>query len=326
MKLCAYSCRKDELEYINKFTKKYECETVICDDAPDLKNADLATGCKSVSVLTTPIEEDLLKKFKEIGVEYISTRSIGYDHIDMNAAEKFGIHIGNVSYSTDSVSDYAVMLILMAVRKFKAITMHGIVQDYSLNNVQGRVLKNLTVGVMGTGRIGRTVIQRLSAFGCRILAYDLYKNDETAKYAEYTDLDGIYKNSDVITLHMPATNDNYHIINRNSISKMKDGVIIVNTARGSLVDTDGFIDAVESGKIGGAAFDVVENESELYYYDLRDKIIKNRWLKMLQSYSNVIVTPHTAFYTDQVVSDMVEHSILSCSLFERKQKNPWQIM
>lgn len=326
MKFCAYSCRKDELKYFKKFENKYNCELDICKEAPDLDNADRAAGCECVSVLTAPIKSELISKFKDIGVKFISTRSIGYDHIDLNAAKKLGMHIGNVNYSTDSVADYTVMMILMAIRKFKAIVMNGIVQDFSLKGVQGKVLKNLTVGVIGTGRIGRTVIQRLSAFGCRILAYDLYKNDEVTKYAEYTDLDKLFLNSDVITLHMPATKENHHIINHASISKMKDGVIIVNTARGSLIDTNDLVDAIEQKKIGGAAFDVIENEEDLYYYDLRNEILKNRNLEILKSYSNVIITPHTAFYTDQVVSDMVEHSILSCSLFAQNKENPWQII
>ena len=326
MKFCAYSCRKDELRYFKQFSDKYNCEIDICKEAPDLDNADRAAGCECISILTTPIKSGLLSKFKDIGVKFISTRSIGYDHIDLNAAKKLGMHIGNVNYSTDSVADYTVMMILMAIRKFKAIFMNGIVQDFSLKGVQGKVLKNLTVGVIGTGRIGRTVIQRLSAFGCRILAYDLYKNDEAAKFAEYTDLDKLFLESDVITLHMPATKENYHIINRDSISKMKDGVIIVNTARGSLIDTDDFIVAIEQKKIGGAAFDVIENEADLYYYDLRHEILKNRNLEILKSYPNVIITPHTAFYTDQVVSDMVEHSILSCSLFTQGKENQWQII
>lgn len=326
MKLSVYSYRKDESEYFKIFADKYRCELTMCKDAPDLENADLAKGCECISMLTTPMTPDLLRKFYGIGVKFISTRSIGYDHIDINAAKKLGIHIGNVSYSTGSVADYTVMLMLMATRKVKAIMQRSSVQDYSLRGVQGKALQNLTVGVIGTGRIGCTVIKRLSSFDCKILAYDLYENNDVKKYAEYTALDQLFAESDIITMHMPATKENYHIINHDSINKMKPGVFIINTARGSLIDTSDFIDAVEHKKIGGAALDVVENETGLYYNDLKSGILANHGLAILKSYPNVIVMPHTAFYTDQAVSDMVEHSILSCVLFTQGKENPWQVV
>jgi D-lactate dehydrogenase len=131
--------------------------------------------------------------------------------------------------------------------------------------------------------------------------------------------------SDIISLHMPAAEDNYHIINAHSLARMKDGVVIVNTARGSLIDTAAFLDAVEGGKIGAAALDVVEDEGCLYYKDLRGAALPNRDLAVLHSYPNVIISPHTAFYTDQSVSDMVENSIRSCIAFQRGEDNPWEV-
>lgn len=326
MEISVYSCREDESEYLKKFSEKYQCKLRICKDAPTLENVDLSKGCECISMLTTSMTSDLLQKFYETGVKFISTRSIGYDHIDVSAAKKIGIHIGNVSYSSDSVADYTVMMMLIATRKVKSIIMHSSVQDYSLTGVQGKALNNMTVGVIGTGRIGHTVIQRLSGFGCKILAYDLYESDDVKKYAKYVPLDELFAQSDIITMHMPATKENYHMINHNSISKMKDGVFIINTARGALIDTGDFIDAVECKKIGGAALDVIENETDLYYNDLKCEILKNRELAILKSYANVLVTPHTAFYTDQVVSDMVEHSLLSCILFSQGKENQWQVV
>lgn len=326
MKILAYSHRKDETEYFKKFSSKYNVEIILRDSAPDMDTAELSRGIDYISIITTPVNEELLKKFKDCGVKFISTRTIGYDHIDLDSAEKLGIHVGNATYSPNSVADYAIMMMLMAVRKMKLIMDRSSSQDFSLGMVQGRELPNLTVGVIGTGRIGETVIKHLSGFGCRIIAHDIYEKESVKKYAEYRDLDYVLQNSHIITLHMPATEDNYHLINKKTISEMKDNVFIINTGRGSLINTDDFIEGIESGKIAGAALDVIENETGLYYNDLKGQVLNNRQLAVLKSFPNVIVTPHTAFYTDQAVSDMVENSIKSIILFDEKKENPWQVL
>lgn len=326
MKILAYSHRKDETEYFKKFSQKYNVEIELTDAAPDMNSADLSKGVDYISIITTPINKELLNKFKDNGVKFISTRTIGYDHIDLDSAQKLGIHIGNATYSPGSVADYTIMMMLMAIRKMKLIMERSSCQDYSLSMVQGKELPNMTVGVIGTGRIGETVIKHLSGFGCRIIAHDIFEKETVKKYAEYKDLDYLLKNSDIITLHMPATDENYHLINKNSIERMKDNVFIINTSRGSLINTYDFIDAVEKGKIAGAALDVIEHESGLYYNDLKGEILNNRDLAILKSFPNIIVTPHTAFYTDQAVSDMVENSIKSIILFDEKKENPWQVL
>lgn len=326
MKLLVYNYRADELPLFEKFAGKYGAELTLCSEVPGPENAELAKGCDCISMITTPMGKELMERFFACGVRYISTRSIGYDHIDIKAAKLLGMHVGNVSYAPDGVADYTVMLLLMATRRLKAIRLRSAAQDFSIAGVQGAELHNLTVGVIGTGRIGRTVLRRLSSFGCRLLAYDLFQSEEAAKYAEFVPLEQIFAESDAITMHMPATKDNYHLVNRSTLAKMKDGVFLVNTARGSLIDTDALIEAVESGKVGGAALDVVENETGLYYNNLKNEIIGNRALAVLKSFPNVIVTPHTAFYTDQAVSDMVENSIRSCMLFTQGKQNPWQVV
>ena len=156
-------------------------------------------------------------------------------------------------------------------------------------------------------------------------AYDLFKHDDVKKYAEYVELDTIYANCDMISIHMPLGDSNYHLINQDSIAKMKDKVIIINTARGGIIDSAALIEGLESGKIGAAGLDVVEKEFGLYYYDLKSQVLDNRELMILRSYPNVIVTPHMAFYTDQAIDDMVHHSIKSCWLAEHGKENPWQV-
>jgi len=325
MKILAYSHRNDETEFFKEFSEKYNVDVKLLKDEPCMENAHEAKGFDAISIITTLIDEDLVKKFKEYGVKFISTRTIGYDHVDIKAASKEGITVGNATYSPNSVADYTVMLILMAIRKVKLIMVRSDGQDYSLKGVQGKELHNLKVGVIGTGRIGRTVIKQLSGFNCEIFAYDIYENEEVKKYAKYVPLQELMEHSDIITLHMPATEDNYHIINKENIEKMKEGTYIINTARGSLIDTDALIEGIVSKKLGGAALDVIEHEAGLYYNDLKDEILDNKHLAILKSLPNVIVTPHTAFYTNQAVSDMVENSIKSYVLFANNEENPFVV-
>ena len=327
MKIFVYNYREfDEAEYFQKFAEEYGVELGICTDAPTLENAHLAEGYKYVSIITSKIDAELMERFHELGVKMISTRTIGYDHVDLAAAEKFGISVSNVSYSPECVADYTVLLILMSIRKMKRIMQRAEVNDFSLPGIQGRELPNFTVGVLGTGRIGRAVIRDLSGFGCRIYAYDKYENESVKEHAQYADLDTIFRECDLITLHMPLEEENFHLIDRKALEKMKDGVVIVNTARGGLIDTKALIEGIESGKVGAAGLDVIEDEFGLYYYDLKSDILSKRDLYILRGFPNVVVTPHMAFYTDQAVSDMVKHSIESCLLREAGEEDPWKVL
>ena len=290
-----------EAEYFEKFSKEYHVELGICKEAPSLENAYLVKGYEYVSIITTKIDRPLLEKFREFGVKMISTRTVGYDHIDLEAARQLGIRVSNVSYSPECVADYTMMLILMSIRKMKRIMQRAEINDFSLPGIQGRELPNFTIGVLGTGRIGQAVIR---------------------------DLHGsvIYEKCDLITLHMPLSEDNFHIIDASAMKNMKDGVVIINTARGSLIDTKALIEALESGKVGAAGLDVIEDELGMYYYNRKSDILSKRDLYVLRGFPNVIVTPHMAFYTDQAVSDMVKHSIESCILREAGKKDPWEVV
>lgn len=326
MKVAVFNLRPfDEKEWFEKYAKELGIELVTCLDAPDLNNAALTAGCECVDIITSKIDRALMAAFASYGVKYIVTRCIGYDHIDLDAAKEFGIHVGNAPYGPNGVADYAVMLILMSIRRMKQILQRSALQDYTLNGIQGKELKDLTVGVIGTGRIGRTVIRHLSGFGCKIIANDLYESEEVKAYADYVTLEEMYAQADVITLHAPLTEDNFHLINAESLAKMKDGVVLINTARGGLIDSQALIAAVESGKVGAAGLDVVENEFGLYYYDHKNDILTNRELALLRSFPNVTVTHHMAFYTDEEVKTVVRDSLTGCKLFMEGKKNPWEV-
>lgn len=310
MKIAAYNYRDfDEAQFFEKFGKQYGVEIVPIRETPTVENALLAKDCEGVSVITTPITEDIIRIWKEAGVLHISTRTIGYDHVDLEAAKKFGMAVSNVTYSTGSVADYTVMLILMVLRRMKSIIKRAEGMDYSLMGNIGKEIGDLTIGVVGTGKIGTHVMRNLSGFGCKIVAYDPYENEEAKKYGAYCPLEELFKISDVITFHTPANKSSYHIVNEDSIKMMKDGVLLVNTARGSIIDTPAFLDALENGKIGGAALDVIENELGIFYGDYKYQVVGHREMSILKDLPNVLMLPHMAFYTENAVSDMVEHSI-----------------
>ena len=212
MRVTVYNCREfDEKELFERFGRELNIELVLCPDAPDQENAALAKGSECIDIITSKMTEDLLRVFADYGVKYVTTRTIGYDHVDVKAAKALGMTVANAPYGPCGVADYAVMLILMTIRKMKRILERTNIQDYTLKGIQGRELKDLTVGVIGTGRIGRTVLKDLSGFGCRLIAYDLYENEDVkAQGVHYVTLEEMWQQADVITLHAPLTDENHH--------------------------------------------------------------------------------------------------------------------
>jgi D-specific alpha-keto acid dehydrogenase len=197
----------------------------------------------------------------------------------------------------------------------KSIIRRAEIHDYRLHEVRGKELRDLTVGVIGTGRIGAAVMDRLRGFGCRILAYD---TRPTAS-AHYVPLDELLQQSDIVTLHTPLNAETYHLIDHRRIEQMKPGAFVVNTGRGSLLDTEALVRALESGRLGGAALDVLEGEEGIFYADCSNKPIESKALLRLQQLPNVLVSPHTAYYTDHALSDTVENTIINCLEFEKEQ-------
>lgn len=325
MKLFAYACRSfDEEPFFVQHARELGVELGLTGQPIHMDTLELARGYEYLSILTNPVTAPMLDRLKEMGIKMISTRTIGYDHVDYRYAQSIGMKVSSVSYTPECVADYAVMLMLMSLRKMKRIMQRAVINDFTLQGIQGRLLPERTVGVVGTGRIGQAVIRNLRGFGCKVYAYDLYPNPKLD--VEYLPLDELFRRCDLITLHAPLTDANFHMIDREAIAKMPDGVVLINTARGGLIDSDAMIEGLESGKIGACGLDVVEDEFQMYYYDRRADVLGNRRLSILRDMPNVVVTPHMAFYTDRSVSDMVQNSILSCMYEENNQKNPWRIV
>ena len=318
MGITIYGCGQDEAGLFREIAPRFGVTPTITDAGISEGNVDLGFGNRCISVgHKTQITNPTLLALSQAGVMYISTRSIGYNHIDVEYAESVGISVENVSYSSDSVADYTLMLMLMIVRNARSIIHSASIHDYRLPDVRGKELRDLTVGVIGTGRIGAAVIDRLRGFGCQILAYD--SHPKTA--ADYVPLDELLRQSDIVTLHTPLNAASHHLLSRLRIERTKHGAFIINTARGSLLDTEALISALESGKLGGAALDVLEGEERIFYADCRNKPIESKQLLRLQELPNVLISPHTAYYTDHALSDMVENSITNCLKFEGKSQH-----
>jgi D-specific alpha-keto acid dehydrogenase len=319
MGITVYGCEPDEAAAFREVAPGFGVVPTITGAAVSEANIELTSGNRCISVgHKTPVTNATLLALSRAGVRYVSTRSIGYNHIDVDYARSAGICVGNVAYSPNSVADYTLMLILMAVRNAKSVMRRTDTHDYRLHDVRGKELRDLTVGVVGTGRIGSAVLDRLRGFSCRTLAYGTRR---TAA-AHYVPLGELLERSDIVTLHTPLTADTHHLLDGRRIGQMKHGAFIINTGRGPLLDTESLLWALESGRLGGAALDVLEGEDGIFYADRRNTPIENTPLLRLQQLPNVIISPHTAYYTDHALRDTVENTIINCLTFER-EKMAW---
>lgn len=326
MKLFAYALRKyDELGYLDACAREMGFEYGWTSEYPSLDNAKLARGYDALCIITNPMPAELLDAFHEEGVKNLATRTIGYEHIDVTHVYELGMRVANAPYPPEGVANYAIMLLLMAQRKVKLLSRQSLAQDFSLRGKLGKDVSTSTVGIVGTGRIGATVVKHLAGFGCKLLAYDPHPNPEVAKLATYVDLDTLYAESDAITLHAPGLPENHHMVDAASFAKMKRGVTIVNAARGMLVDTQALIEAIESGQVGAAALDTIEREEDLCYLDRSRDVLPNRDRAVLMAFPNVIVSPHMAFYTAEDVEAMICNAASALLAFERGEKTPFEV-
>ena len=301
MKLTFYGLWEEEKPKLQELSEKYGFEYAGTNEVLCPENLSLCDGSAGVSALgKRAVDEALLSELARRGIRYLSTRSIGYNHIDLKAAKKFGIRLCNSQYPPDSVAEFTVMLILMC-------------------------LSRKTVGVVGTGGIGGRVVGLLSGFGCRILCHSEAVRPEIAKAAEYVDLPALYKESDVITYHLPLTSATRHMLNREALAGMKDGVILVNTARGELFETEALIEGVENRKIGALAMDVFEGEDGIYHVDRTDDILRNRNMAYLRQFPNVVLTQHMAFYTMLSMESMIENSVEGLLGFIRSGQTKFEV-
>lgn len=325
MKVLSFETKKYELADFER-AAQYGLKVTLNEEPLTAENVAATSGYEGVTTLGfSNLDASVIKRLSENGVKYLATRTVGFNHIDLEAAKKYGVRVSNAHYDPYNVADFTVMLILMLLRKAKISVCRALVNDFSLDGMCGKEMRNLTVGIIGAGKIGRAVMSNLTGFGCRVLAFDPFVNEKTVNGAIMTDLDTLYRESDVISLHIPLTENSRHFIDRGAIAKMKDGVLIINTARGGLIDTNALIDALESGKVGGAGLDTVETEEGIAHVDLRARVVSRRDLFYLKQFPNVIFTSHYAFFTEEATSAMVLCALKSFALWQSGTENPYEI-
>ena len=275
---------------------------------------DLAKGCDAVCVFVNDtVNAAVIKKLYEYGIKIIALRSAGYNNVDLRQA--FGkIHVVHVpAYSPYAVAEHAIALLLTSVRRIHKAYNRTREFNFSLNGLTGFDFHGKTVGVIGTGKIGRIFIDICRGFGMRIIAYDLFPAKDSG--IEYVPLETLFEQSDIISLHCPLTEDTRHIINSAAIEKMKKGVVIVNTSRGGLVDAEALLAGIKARKIGAACLDVYEEEADVFFEDRSGHIMDDDLLSRLISMPNVIVTSHQAFLTEEALNNIAEttvNNIRSC--------------
>lgn len=321
MKLICFGVRKVEEEFFIKLNKfGYELtlvEALLNDD-----NIHLIKGHEAVMLRANcPANRKNLEIIKNYGVEYLLTRTVGYNHIDLDAAKEMGFKMARVpTYSPNAIAELAITFAMNLVRKGTYMINRSREKNFVVDEYMfSREIRNLTVGVIGTGKIGLTAARLFKGLGAKILAYDVYPNENAKDILEYVSMDDLIKNSDIITLHCPyikGQNDN--LINDELISKAKDDVILINTARGELQDVEAILRGLETGKVGGYATDVFSNEKDFFFKDMKDKEIDSTIQKLLDLYPKVLITPHIGSYTDEALTNMIEISYENLDEFIKK--------
>mgnify|MGYP001766150173 CR=1 FL=1 len=292
-------------------------------DRLDEESAYLAKGHDAVCCFVNDrLSKETLKKLASYGVKLVAMRCAGFNNVDIAAADRLGITVVNVPrYSPEGVAEHTLALILSLNRKIHKAFHRTKDYNFSLKGLMGFNMRDKVVGVIGMGAIGRNVARLLKAFGCEVLAYDVFpdKSLESDLGIQFASLADIWAKSDIITLHCPLTAETRHIISADSIGQMKAGVMIINTSRGGLVDTAALIDGIRARKIGSVGLDVYEEETEYFFQDFTDEILDDEVLLELLALPNVLVTSHQAFFTREALEQISKTTLANISEYIREE-------
>ena len=324
MKIFAYGIRDDEKPSLEDWKSAHpNIEVGYTQELLTAETATLAKGSVSAVVYQQlDYTREALTALAEVGVTNLSLRNVGTDNIDFEAAKEFNFNISNVPvYSPNAIAEHSMIQLSRLLRRTKALDAKIAKHDLRWAPTIGREMRMQTVGVIGTGNIGRVAIKILQGFGAKVVAYDKFPNAEIAEQGLYVDsLDELYAQADAVSLYVPGVPENHHMIDAAAISKMKDGVVIMNASRGNLMDIDAIIDGLNSGKISDFGMDVYEEEVGLFNEDWSGKDFPDAKIANLISRDNVLVTPHTAFYTTKAVLEMVHQSMDAAVSFANGEK------
>ncbi len=306
IKIAFFDTKDYDKALFEKYNKNYpNIEITYLESKLNKETAPLANGYDVVCIFVNDVvDKDTIEILEKINVKLIALRCAGFNNVDIkNIGNKLKV-VRVPEYSPYAVAEHAVALLLSIDRKIYKAYQRTRKYNFSLNGLLGFDLNGKTVGVIGTGKIGRVFCKIMKGFGCNVIAYDVFENNEAAKEIgyKYVSLDTLLNSSDIISLHCPLTEDTNKIINKETIEKMKDGVVIINTSRGKLIDTDSLIEKLSEGKIGGVGLDVYEDEEEFFLNDMSNSYIRDKDLSILLSMPNVVITSHQAFFTKEALN------------------------
>ncbi len=319
MKIAVFSAKSYDRKSLEAINVNYNHELVFFSPHLAAETASLALGFECVCVFVNDcLNAETLKAIAAGGTKLIALRCAGFNNIDLAVAKELGITVVRVpAYSPYAVAEHTVGLILTLNRKFHRAYARVREGNFSLDGLLGFDLHDRTVGIIGTGRIGAITAQILHGFGCQILAYDKYPNPDCKAIALYVDLPELFNKSDIISLHCPLTPETHHLVNAEAIAQMKQNVMLINTSRGALIDTEAVITGLKSGKVGYLGLDVYEQEADLFFEDLSNTVIQDDVFERLLTFPNVVITGHQAFFTEDALRNIAETTLTNISDFER---------
>jgi D-lactate dehydrogenase len=318
LRIAVFSARSYDRRFLDEANERYGHELTYFDARLEEVTAPLAEGFDAVCPFVNDrVDAATVAQLAAGGTRLLTLRSAGFNHVDLEAAEAHGLTVVRVpAYSPYAVAEHTVALMLAVERKIHRAANRVREGNFSLEGLLGFDLRNKRIGIVGTGRIGQIVARIMRGFGCSIRAYDPVRNDDVRDLGvRYVDLDTLFAECDVITLHCPLTPETHHLIDEDALRKVRPGVMIVNTSRGALIDTPAVIEALKDGRIGHLALDVYEEEGDLFFEDLSDRVIQDDVFSRLLTFPNVLITAHQAFFTEEALRNIAETTLGNATAF-----------
>ncbi|MEM8613661.1 MAG: 2-hydroxyacid dehydrogenase [Cyanobacteria bacterium P01_H01_bin.105] len=319
MKTAFFSAKQYDKRSFIEVNENYEHELTFFEPRLTLSTASLASGFPAVCVfINDELDEETLRAIATTGTKLIALRCAGFNNVNLAVAVELGMTVVRVpAYSPYAVAEHAVGLIMTLNRKLYRAYNRVRDDNFALDGLLGFDLHGKTIGVVGTGKIGQVFAQIMSGFGCKVLAYDIRPNPTCIDMGvEYVDLPILLTRSDIVSLHCPLLPSTHHLINAESLQHFKPGSMLINTSRGGLIDTGAVIEAIKSGRVGYFGIDVYEREDSLFFEDLSDTVIQDDTFQLLQSFSNVVITAHQAFFTKEALANIAETTLSNISNVE----------
>lgn len=320
MRIRFFSAQKYDRTFFEQTNARYGFDLAFAESPLDADTARLASDADVVcAFVNDTLDAACLRALADAGVRMVAMRCAGFNNVDVQEAKRLGLPVVTVpAYSPEAVAEHTLALILTLNRNTHRAYARVREGNFNLNGLLGFNLHGRTVGLVGTGRIGVATARVLSGLGVNLIGYDVYENPAFRDLGgTYVELDELYARADIISLHCPLTESNHHMINAEALEQMKDGVMIVNTSRGGLIDTGTVIEALKSGKVGHLALDVYEQESEVFFRDLSDEILADDMLSRLLTFPNVLITGHQGFFTEEAMTQIAEVTLANVDTVAR---------